>query len=160
MRTCARGFVGIKIMSTSRAPTSSCRFHKVLRFHASTTSRVRRLQADSASSRITVSDCKSISHFVGMSRDVAFVMQFRDRECRRVRVAESRGYTRKVTYVCAPVHTPDIFMRAHMCLYRSTVLRICERIDRRGKLAGVDLAPGFQRKLERTWSNRITLGAP
>lgn len=37
-----------------------------------------------------------------MSRDVAFVMQFRDRECRRVRVAESRGHTREMTYVCAP----------------------------------------------------------
>jgi len=83
---------------------------------------VRRVQADSASSRITVSDCKSISHFVGMSRDVAFVMQFRDRECRRVRVAESRAHTRDDMCVRTIVRIPDIFMRSHTCLYRSTDL--------------------------------------
>lgn len=91
-------------------------FIKVLRFHASATESVRRLQADSASSRITVSDCKSISHFVGMSRDVAFVMQFRDRECRRVRVAESRGHicARGITHVCECMWIRHFYTRTYI----------------------------------------------
>lgn len=103
-----------------------------------------RMQADNASSRITVSDCKSISHFVGMSRDVAFVMQFRDRECRRVRVAESREHTREMTYVGGTVHMYSIFLCAHIRAYRDRRIR-----QERGKLEGIDLATG-QRKLERT----------
>lgn len=75
---------------------------------------VRRVQADNASSRITVSDCKSISHFVGMSRDVASVMQFRDRECRRVRVAESRGHTREMTHVCDRTYTRHFYASTYV----------------------------------------------
>lgn len=91
---------------------------------------VRRVQADSASSRITVSDCKSISHFVGMSRDVAFVMQFRDRECRRVRVAESREHTREMTCVYDRTRYTYFYARTYTCLCGSTDLQ------ERGKLEG------------------------
>lgn len=59
-----------------------------------------------------------------MSRDVAFVMQFRDRECRRVRVAESRGYTREMTYVYDRTYIRHFYARAHTYtrLYRSALL--------------------------------------
>lgn len=58
-----------------------------------------------------------------MSRDVAFVMQFRDRECRRVRVAESSGHihTRDdIRVVRSYIH--PTFLCAHICAY---IDRLC-----------------------------------
>lgn len=52
-----------------------------------------------------------------MSRDVAFVMQFRDRERRRVRVAESRGYTREMTYVYDRTYIRHFYVRAYIHAY-------------------------------------------
>lgn len=68
-----------KELSISRVMISQTLHHRAAR---------RRLQVVGASSSVTVSDCKSISYFLGMSQDVAFVTQFLARDDVETRLRE------------------------------------------------------------------------
>jgi len=86
-----------------------------------------------------------------MSRDVAFVMQFRDRECRRVRVAaraERRPHTRDD--IRARSYTADIFMRDY-------VVRPARMRQRNWK---EPILVGVRGKYGSIWSNGIIPRAP